>query len=81
MFFDKPGGGQFGEQWLNPGCGVSAEAGGSGDGHLRARMQSEEPEQPGRRRADRLVGPGQNGPDVSGRIIGGERVQGAVGFP
>ena len=62
---------------------VRRQAGHAGRGSgadVRAGMQPEQPEQPRRSRVELLVGPGEHGPDIRGRVPGVQRVQPAAGI-
>jgi len=49
------------------------------DGKVGARVQPQQPEQPGRLAAEPLVGPGEDRTGVGGWVAAGERVQPASG--
>ena len=49
-----------------------------GGSDIRSRMQPKQPEQPGRRCAERLVGPGKHGTDIGVLIAAIQRVEAAV---
>ena len=62
---------------------VQRQAGHAGRGSgadIRACVQPEQPEQPRRRRIELLVGPGEDGTDIRGRVPGVQRVQPAAGI-
>ena len=62
---------------------VQWQAGHAGRGSgadVRAGVQPEQPEQPRRRRIELLVGPGEYGADIRGRVSGVQRVQSAAGI-
>ena len=69
MLDEQAGLGQLGQQGARFVGRQPGEAGrGQGVGVL-ARVQAEQPEQPRRRRGERLVGPGQDGTHIAGRVV------------
>ena len=67
--------GQPGQQRAGPVRRDPGQAGRGADGHVRARVQAEQPEHPRRVRGQRAVGPGEHRPDIGGRVIAPERVE------
>ena len=57
------------------------QAGRRGQRDVRARVQAEQPEHPGRGRAELVIGPGQDGSQVGRRVIGLEGVEPAARVP
>ncbi|MFF7979844.1 hypothetical protein ACFZDK_12030 [Streptomyces sp. NPDC007901] len=75
---EQMGAGQLGQQRADPGRVVARDGRRRGRGDVRARVQGQQPQQPGRAGAQRPVRPGEHRPYVPGRVRVGERVQAAV---
>ena len=70
--------GQGSEQLPCSGIGASMQGRSRGRADILARMQAQEPEGPGWRWRKRPVGPGEDGADLCGLLIGGQGVQAIV---
>src|SRR6266511_2326518 len=81
VLIDEARGGQLGEEpggvWLRE----RGEAGGGRAGDVRAGAEAEQPEQPGRVTAQRLVRPGERRAGVAGRVATVERVEATSALP
>ena len=71
--------GQLAQRGARLGPGDPGQAGRRGQRDVRARVQAEQPEHPRRGRAELVIGPGQHGPHVGGRVAFLQRVQPAPG--
>jgi hypothetical protein len=75
VLFEQAAAGQLGQRTACAGQRDPAQAGGGQIGNVWTRMHAEQPEQPCRGLAQTLIGPGQHGPDVTGRFPGLQRLQ------
>jgi hypothetical protein len=72
--------GKFGQQRSGLAGRNPGQAGRGIDCHVGAGMQTEQPEQPRRARAQRMVGPGEHRPDIGGYVTAVERVEDGSGL-
>ena len=72
--------GQLAQRGARLGPADPGQAGRRGQGDVRARVQAEQAEHPGRGRAELVIGPGQDGPHVDGRVVRRQGIQPAAGI-
>ena len=78
---DQVGLGQFGQLGPHRGRGQPGQAGRRGGAAVRPGVQAEQPEQPGRGRAQLPVRPGEQRRDIGAGVPGGQHLQGGAALP